>query len=94
LKGVKDVSRIPELRNVYRPICSAWIIGTHLPDGLSEASQDLGALMLLRDLRLVQRKTELLPIRARETRQPIERVHEPEELARLGWLSQHDFTIC
>ena len=47
--------------------------------------------MLLPDLRLVQRETELLPNRRRKARQPIKRVDKPNQLTRVF---RHTFIVC
>jgi hypothetical protein len=50
--------------------------------------------MLLPDLRLVERETELPSNRRREVRQPIKRVDKPDQLARVFWLLSPTSTIC
>ena len=53
---MKNVDRIPDLRYLNRAIRATWIVRTHLPDYLRKTAQDLGAMVLLPDLRLVQRE--------------------------------------
>src|SRR5258708_22460807 len=63
---MKHVNRCSELCHVHCSISPARIICPHLPDRFLEAAQHLRTFMLLPDLRLVQRKTELPPNRGRK----------------------------
>ncbi len=56
---MKNVDRVPELRYVHRSICAARVAGTYLPNGFIKAAQDLGALVPLPYLSLVQREPSL-----------------------------------
>src|SRR5579871_920549 len=86
---MKHVNRSPKLCHIHRTIRSTRIVRTHLPDCFPKAVQDLRALMLLPDLRLVQRETEPLPNRGGKVRQPVERVDKPNQLTRLFRLLSH-----
>ena len=67
----------------------ARIIRADLPDRFRKAAQHLPAFMLLPNLRLVERETQLLSNRSWEVRQPIERIDKPNQLARLFWPLSH-----
>ena len=88
---MKHINRLRELCHVYSPIRPARIVRSHLPDRFRKAVQHLRAFMLLPNLRLVERETELLSNRGREVRQPIERIDKPNQLARLFRLLSHYF---
>jgi hypothetical protein len=60
-----------------------------LPNRRGKAVQHLRAFMLLPDLRLIQRETELLPNRGQKARQTIERVDKPNQLTRLFRFFRH-----
>lgn len=57
---MENVNRFLELDDLHRSICAARIVGAHLPDCLAKTAQDFGALVLLPDLCLAQRETELV----------------------------------
>ena len=86
---MEHVNRFPKLCHIHRTIRPTWIVCTHLLNRLGKAVQHLRAFMLLPYLRLIQRKTELLPNRGRKARQPIERVTKPNKLTRLFRLFRH-----
>ena len=71
---MKHVNRFLKLCHIHRTIGPTRMVCTYLPNRLGKAVQHLRAFMLLPDLRLVERETELLSNRMREVRQPVERV--------------------
>jgi len=71
------VDGILELGHVHRAVCPASIICSNLPHLLAEPMQHFCAFMLLPDLRLIERETELLPDCRRETPQGGERIDQP-----------------
>jgi len=83
LKGMKHVDSFLEFGHIYRTVCPAWIICPHLPDCFPKAVQYLRAFMLLPDLCLIKRETELLSSGTRKVRQPIQRVDKPNQIPRL-----------
>ncbi len=80
---MKYINGFTEVYHVHRAKRSAWIVCAHLLYSFSKSVQHLRAFMPLPDLRLVQRKAELLSNRPREAYQPIERVDEPNQLPQL-----------
>jgi hypothetical protein len=91
LKSMKDIDRIRELRYLHRSIGTARIVRTHLPDCLGKTAQHFGTLVLLAELRLVQGEPESLPNDGRESRKPLQGVHEPNQLPRPVDLFRHSF---
>jgi len=86
---MKHVNCFPKLCHVHCPISPARIVRAYLPNRLGEAVQHLRAFMLLPNLRLVERETQLLSNRRWEVRQPIKRVDKPNQLSRLFRLLSH-----
>lgn len=66
MERVKDVDLFPNPRQVNHSIRAARTVRAHLPNRFDKTAQDLGALVLLSDLSLVQCETELLLDRSRE----------------------------
>ena len=81
---------LPEFRYVHRSICAARVVGTYLPNGFIKAAQDLGALVPLPYLSLLQRETEFMPNSARKLCHPLQGVHQPDQPPRLVDLFRHN----
>ena len=86
---MKNVNCFPKLCRIYSAIRAARIVCAYLPDRFRKAVQHLRAFMLLPDLRLIERETELLSNRRWEARHPIKRVDKPNQFAQLFRLLGH-----
>jgi uncharacterized protein len=80
---MEQLDRFSQLHHIYSPKRPTRIIGANLPNGFGKTAEHLRAFVLLADLRLVERETELLANRRRKLSEPVKRIHEPNQLASL-----------
>src|ERR1700732_1667955 len=91
---MKHVNSFPKLCHIHRTIGSTWIVCADLPNCLGKAVQHLRAFMLLTNLRLVQRETELMSSCGGKALQPSKGVDKQTNLRGCCDFSGTTIIIC